>query len=185
MSRRIVAVAVALTLSMAACGGDAVARALTADEQAFADSMATRFSAEADAGEPLAGDDAAACLAEGLVREFGMDRLVEFGVGESGTDAFLAMTDDELDTVAAVAFGCPQFSTFLVAEMSADGLSAASAECLVGEMIESGVARELLAADIRGESMDAVLADPTNQGILIGAMLKCFTAEEREQLLGG
>jgi hypothetical protein len=187
MTSRIAAALLAFALVGAACGDEG--GTLTPEEQVLADAILAEMISESDPGDPLHGEASARCIAEGLVGDLGVARLAELGieaqnVGSPDT-AFAAMTDEEIDVVAAVALGCPTFRQALSAEMTADGVSAESAECLVDQLVETGVFRQLVAAAIRGDSTDVILEDPGNTAALITAMSKCFSAEELEDIFGG
>jgi hypothetical protein len=68
--------------------------------------------------------------------------------------------------------------------MTADGISDASADCLVEELVDSGVFRQLVIAQMKGESTEAIQEDASNSAALIGALLECLTPEELELVLG-
>jgi hypothetical protein len=98
--------------------------------------------------------------------------------------AFSLMTETEVETTADIALGCPAFRDALVTEMTADGISDDSADCLVEELVDSGVFRLLVIAQMKGESTQAIEEDAANSAALIGGLIKCLTPEELETVLG-
>jgi hypothetical protein len=68
--------------------------------------------------------------------------------------------------------------------MTADGISDDSADCLVEELVDSGVFRLLVIAQMKGESTQAIEEDAANSAALIGGLIKCLTPEELETVLG-
>lgn len=189
MAGRLVGALLIVALVTVACGDDAGGRTpLTEAEQALADVIVGEMTAEADPDDPFAVEASARCFAEGLVGEFGIGRLAELGiqaqdVGDPNA-AFSLMTDPEVEATADIALGCPAFRDALVTEMTADGISDDSADCLVEELVDSGVFRLLVIAQMKGESTQAIEEDAANSAALIGALIKCLTPEELETVLG-
>ena len=189
MASRLVGALLIVALVSMACGGDAGGRvSLTDAEQALADVIVAEMTANPDPSDPFQVEASARCFAEGLVGELGVGRLAELGIEAQNVGdpnaAFSLMTDPEVEATADIALGCPAFRDALGTEMTADGISDASADCLVEELVDSGVFRLLVIAQMKGESTQAIEEDPANSAALIGAPLECLTPEELETVLG-
>lgn len=187
MARRIMGAILVVALVSTACGDDG-GGALSDEERALADLIVLEMMADGEPDDPFRVEASARCFAEGLVAELGIVRLAELGieaqdVGDPNA-AFNLMTPAEVETTADIALGCPAFRDALVNEMAADGISTESADCLVGELVESGVFRLLVIAEMRGESTDVIEQDAANSAALVGALVKCLTADELESIMG-
>ncbi|MEX1208349.1 MAG: hypothetical protein WEE36_07050 [Acidimicrobiia bacterium] len=189
MAGRLVGALLIVALVTVACGDDAGGQApLTDAEQALADVIVAEMTASPDPSDPFQVEASARCFAEGLVGELGITRLAELGIEAQNVGdpnaAFSLMTDPEVEATADIALRCPAFRDALVTEMTADGISDDSADCLVEELVDSGVFRLLVIAEMKGESTDAIEEDAANSAALIGALIKCLTPEELETVLG-
>ncbi|MEX2419940.1 MAG: hypothetical protein WD652_06120 [Acidimicrobiia bacterium] len=189
MAGRLVGALLIVALVTVACGDDAGGQApLTDAEQALADVIVAEMTASPDPSDPFQVEASARCFAEGLVGELGITRLAELGIEAQNVGdpnaAFSLMTDPEVEATADIALRCPAFRDALATEMTADGISDDSADCLVEELVDSGVFRLLVIAEMKGESTDAIEEDAANSAALIGALIKCLTPEELETVLG-
>jgi hypothetical protein len=155
----------ALALLAAACGGDG--GGLGAAAQAKADEIKTELMADTSAENPFTDEAAASCFADGLVGEFGVDRINELDSGAGVEEGFANMTAAEQETVADLAMGCIDFQSIIKEQMAASGLPEEQANC-VADALSDDVLKALFLAQIRGE-------DPTENEELMTVVLSCLT----------
>lgn len=188
MAGRILGALLVLALATGGCGDDDGGAALTEAEQALANLIVLEMTAGSDPDDPFQEEASVRCFAEGLVGALGIVRLAELGIESQDVGdpnaAFSLMTDAEVETTADIALGCPAFREALVTEMTADGISDESADCLVEELVDSGVFRQLVIAQMQGASTEAIEEDAANSAALIAGFLKCLTEEELETVFG-
>lgn len=178
--RRTVAVVIACGLVVAACGGDA--RPLTAEEQAVVAALDAKIEAEAaDTDEPFTDDASRRCVAEGLVREFGLARLAALGVTADGVvdslALFEAMTEDELASTARIAVNCSDLEGVFV---EVGGMSPGSAACFADRLMGEGIYQDLVLAGLKNEEPDDSIFVA-----MLGAGSECLTPEEFDEFFGG
>jgi hypothetical protein len=178
--RRAVAVVMALGM-VVACGGDAPARELTAEEQAVVAALDAKIETEsAGTDEPFTDDGERRCVAEGLVREFGLARLAALGVTADGVvDSlvlFETMTEGELDSTAAIAVDCSDLENVFV---EIGGMTPGSAECFADRLIDQGTYQDLVLAGLKDEEPDDSIFVA-----MLDAGSDCLTPEEFAEFFG-
>lgn len=179
--RRAVVLMVAV-LFVAACGDDSGgARPLTADEQAVAAALDASIEAESAAtDDPFTDADSRRCLAESVVREFGVARLAELGVTADAvvdsTVLFERMTVAELETIAVVSVECSDLESIFIEE---GGMSAGSAACFADRLTDEGTYADLILTGLKNE-------EPANEIFvaMLAAGSDCLTPEEFAEFFG-
>jgi hypothetical protein len=123
----------------------------------------------ADGGDSPFGEPEARCLAEGLVREMGLERLASLGITAASVELFVDLT-----------LGCIDFRALLAEQFG--GLSPDSASCLA-DGISDGFIRAATLAGITGDEF-AMEDNPELVGELFTLMAECLTPEELADLAG-
>lgn len=152
----------ALTLLLAACGGGS---GLSAEEQTKVDELVTEMMGEGEGGV-ITNEADARCYAEGIVGEFGIDRINELDTGEGLEAGFELMTAAEQEKVVDLAFGCIDLAATITEGMADSGLTEDQMAC-VSDGLTEDLLRGLLLAEIRGE-------DPTESEELMGVVFDCL-----------
>lgn len=172
-------VLVMAVLFVAACGDDS--RQLTADEQAVATALDASIEAESAAtDDPFTDVESRRCLAESVVREFGVARLAELGVTADGvvdsTVLFERMAVAELETIAVVSVECSDLESIFIEE---GGMSAGSAACFADRLTDEGTYADLILAGLKNE-------EPANEIFvaMLAAGSDCLTPEEFAEFFG-
>ncbi len=154
--KRLIYLVLAVMLVAVACGDDA--------EDEFADDLVTAILADESLENPLQDPDDAQCMVDGLMDEYGMDRLTELGVTPDAEDLMdltttgAGMTDDERDTFTGVYLSCLDAVAFM-GEMLADGgFPEADAQCMATTLGEDFVGMTV-SAQLSGETFNP-LDDP-------------------------
>lgn len=155
---------VGLTLVLAACGGDG--GSLNAAEKAKADEIKAELLEDTSAENPFADEKSAGCFADGIVAEFGVERIDQLDTGDGVEDGFANMTAAEQETVADLAMDCIDFQAMIKDQMAASGLPEAQANC-VADALSDDLLRDLFLAEIRGE-------DPTQTTDLMEVIMGCL-----------
>jgi hypothetical protein len=172
----------ATTTSGAAATTTTTGGELGAPEQNVVDAIVLAMLA--DGGDSPFGEPEARCLAEGLVREMGLERLASLGI----TAASVESPDDFLDTAPQedvelfvdLTLGCIDFRALLAEQFG--GLSPDSASCLA-DGISDGFIRAATLAGITGDEF-AMEDNPELVGELFTLMAECLTPEELADLAG-
>lgn len=184
MRTRLLMVVLVLAMVAAACGDDDVT--LTGEAQALADALFADMN-ETSIGDELPAEDMR-CFADGIVAELGVARLGELGVTVSDVgdpeEAFRAMTDPEMESMADLGLRCIDYAGAFATGMEAQGLSPSSAECLTDRLADSDFFRVSFITSMRGvdfsEEQDAALMP-----VFLEAAGDCLTAEEFATFMGG
>lgn len=165
MLKRLGLVVVALTLVLAACGGGGGA-AMSAEEKAKVAEIKAELLEDTSAENPFADEAAANCFAEGIVSEFGLQRVNELDSGMGVEAGFENMTADEQNKVADLALDCVDFEKIIKEQMLEAGLPEAQAKC-VSDALNKDMLKGLFLAEISGE-------DPSQSAELMGVIMKCL-----------
>ena len=105
-------------------------------------------------------EEAANCVATGVVEEMGYERLVSLGAGDpdaASAAVFAQMTEDEISAVADVALGCLDMPALFVEQFIAAGLPEAVSIC-----IADGMAGAPFVHDMLVDAMLGGVVDPMN-----------------------
>jgi hypothetical protein len=187
MLKRSMAVVLALAIVAGACGDDDGGELSTA-EAAVSDAIVAGMMEGGGSDNPFQDEQSARCVADGIVRDLGIDRLAEVGLtAESDTPeaAFAAMSDDEIEGIIDVAFGCIDVEEELASQFATDGVSMDSARCLAGELNQTGFFRSAFRAGMTGDSSYDPTTDPEFLSSMIEAATNCLTPEELGAIMGG
>ena len=143
----------------------------------------------------ILGPAEADCIAEGMVRAFGADRLAELGLppddlADSGDLDFLGeATPSEVNAAIDVLLGCVDARPLVVEALTELGISAGSAGCLADEILAPGVIGGLvgtvMSAAESTEDPSSLIEDPAIIGPIMQMLNTCLTPEELGGLLGG
>lgn len=155
----------ALMLVLAACGDDG-GGGLSGEEQAKADEIKAELLADTSAENPFADEESASCFANGIVGEFGLERVNELDSGEGVEAGFEDMTAAEQETVADLAMECIDFQQMIKDQMAASGLPEDQANC-VADALSDDLLKDMFLAQIRGE-------DPTENAELMEVIMSCL-----------
>lgn len=190
MSRRVAALVLAFALAATACNKEA--SALSAEEQAFAHVLAAEWAAGADFG---VDDESSRCLGEGLVGDFGVERLTELGYGVDGLTIddvrFDLLTEEEVDTLGARIVECVDLTAALVEGMVDGGLDEASAECIADALNATDFFIDLLmmgyAVSFDENRLEENLGPELFQfmAVVFSALAECVSAEDFAALVEG
>ena len=161
MLKRLGLSVVALMLILAACGDGG---GLSGEAQAKADEIKDELLEDTSAENPFADEAAAECFADGLVSEFGLDRINELDSGEGVEAGFENMTAAEQETVADLALDCIDFQDMMREMMVNSGLPADQADC-VADALDDDLMKALFLAEISGE-------EPANSEELMGVVME-------------
>ncbi len=176
--RRLIVLLAALAMVLAACGDDDGSGGLSTEEQAVAAAIAADASAGSEAGDPFSDPEAAQCMAEGVVKDIGMERLAEIGVTAESADqeqAFANMTDTEIDVVISYTLDCVDIEAVMAEQMEAQGLDAETAQCFADEFDEDFY-RVAFRTTLTGGEFDPT-ADPAVADSFMAAFTKCLGGE--------
>jgi hypothetical protein len=156
----------ALMLLLAACGGDDAA-SQSAAEQAKAAEIKAELLADTSATNPFADDAAATCFSNGIVGEFGIERINALDTGSGLEAGFTNMTTDEQNTLADLALGCIDFQKVIKDQMAASGLPAEVANC-VADGLNQDLLKGLFLTQMSG-------GDPSQNAELMQVVMGCVT----------
>ncbi len=117
------ALAVALACSSAACGDG------TSDEEEVLAALAASLRDDATFEDYDIADEEATCVAETVVADLGVDRVIEIGFTESGDDTpdavdFAALSDDEITSIAGAMENCIADVEALLVDAITEGITA-------------------------------------------------------------
>lgn len=182
--RRLLTIFLATALLVAACGddddagGDGRANAIAFLQRQIAESQ----TGEAGASEPQFDDEETFCMAEGIIAEFGMARVLE--ASDQEFEDFMAeATAEERRAVVDVTLDCVDLTEQFTAPMLADGVSEESANCIGEQMMDNETFRDVLAEGLATGSFEPTGDDET---ALIEAMFPiifaCLSPEELARL---
>ena len=133
-------------------------------EEEFADALVQVIIADESPENPLQDPDDAQCMVDGLMDEFGMDRLVELGITPDAEDVLdltqtgADMTDEEREAFLDIYFSCVDAVASMAGILTQTGFPPEDAECLANTLGEDFV-RLIVGAELSGEAFDP-LADP-------------------------
>jgi hypothetical protein len=195
MKRLTTTLFVLLTFALvaASCGDDDGGSDLNSGEQKLADAIAAQMLEDDDSTGDMPMTEADAdCVAQGVVSEVGVDRLVEVGLSEdairSGTSPEdVDLPDEVIDDFVGVFMDCVDLAEIMVAGMTEDSeISDDSAECLAEGMLDDYEEFLTLAArsGITGEEFEPD-DDPDLMAGIIILMSECLTPEELSEVVGG
>lgn len=184
--QRTAALLITSTLIAAACGGGQSDEA--SGEEALA--AAIRDQALVNPDNPL-DRETTTCLADGVVAEFGVEKLAELGVTVENPNVDLGRifsTRDQAERTFNLAFDCIEFDSSLLSFLP-EGLEIAndSLRCL-GDGLNTDTFRDFYVSFVLGENNnDRVIDDPAAQVSIGQLVLGCLNAEEllRFTQLGG
>jgi protein involved in sex pheromone biosynthesis len=166
MMKKLGLVVLALMLVLVACGGDDAA-GQSAEEQAKAAEIKAELLADTSATNPFADEAAATCFADGIVGEFGVERINALDTG-SGLEAGMAnMTTEEQTKMADLALGCIDFQQVIKDQMAASGLPEETANC-VADGLNEDMLRGLFLTQASG-------GDPSQNAELLQVVMDCLT----------
>lgn len=180
--KRTTIVLAALALLAAGCGDDDLVGG--ADQEAVA--ALSQSIAEAQASNPDApiGEEETACIAAGMVEEFGADRILEtVEAGRTFEDFIAGASTDERRAVVDLALGCADLGAMMVSEFAGSGVSDDSARCLADRMLASDAFRDVVADGL--VTGDFEPSEDAAAGLLeelLPAFLECLTPEELANL---
>ena len=156
---------------------------------AIADAIAAEFVAVP--GTPF--DEAAArCVADRMVRDFGVARLAAVGITADSAlleDAPGLMTEAEMELLADLLLDCVDFTAVIVEEMIGDGISRESAECITDAIAETELIRDLLLAGVGVGFDEDRIEGVFNEvlfrhfGTFLEAIGRCLTPEDLARIL--
>jgi hypothetical protein len=180
--KRATIILLAFALLGTGCGDDDLVGG--ADQEAVA--ALSESIAEAQAANPDApiGEEETACIAVGMVEEFGADRILETVEAGRTFEDFIADADeDERRAVVDLTLECVDLAAMMVDEFTGSGVSDSSARCLSERMLAGDTFRALIADGLAtgdfepsGEAGEALLEE------LLPAFLECLTPEELANL---
>ena len=164
MLKKLGLLVVGLMLVLAACGDDdgaaTTATGLSAEEQAFADSLVTRLVADTSEGNLVAEETDARCAAEGVVAALGLERSQELFPEEGDiTDLATigaAMTPADRESFAGVLVECVDVAAPIVAnigEVTGGAVDADQQACLAGQ-IDAAAQKAIIIARLASTDMD-------------------------------
>lgn len=190
MSRRALALTLVLALIAAGCARQRSQPGLSPEEQALADVLAGEWAAAVDFG---VDDESSRCLGEGLVSDFGVERLTELGYGLDGVDRapFDLLTDEEVETLGARIFACVDLTAALVEGMVDGGLDEASASCIAEDLNETEFFVDLLmmgyAIGFDDDRIEEVIGPELFRwfATVFSALAECLSAEDFAALVAG
>lgn len=186
MLKRVMVAVLALSLVVAACGDDDGGD-LSAGETAVVDAIVAGMMDDPDSGNPFSDPEEGRCFAEGMLRDMGLARLAEVGItadSESPEDAFALMTEAEVDDLVDTAFECLDIDALMIEEFANQGISEASATCVVAELNKVDFFRDSFAAGMTG-SDDNPADDPEAMAAMLEAFTSCLTPAELGDMMGG
>jgi len=199
MARRFVTLLVGIALVVGACGGGG----LSAEEQVMANELESgvmfMWSEVPPQWERSMGQSNAECIADGLVRMLGVDRLREIGFGAgrfaTGEEAYgsLYPITEMLGTEGIVAYSelsveCMDPGAMLAESWVAIGVSRDGAECMATELMNDDGFRESFEKAL----VDAAMGDQGGAPGLDGdefavmgnlAMAKCLSDDDIDRLM--
>ena len=180
--RQVMAILLALTLVLAACGGDD--SGATSDTEGANGELISNLAAQINSGQTSSQlgltDDDAVCFAGGLIDALGGERMA--GALQLDFEEFMSgATIEERRTVVDTLFDCIDFGALMIQEAAGE-ISAASANCLGDAIAASDGFRDALAQSFG--SADDPFEDPALLGELLPVMFECLSAEELVQLGG-
>ncbi|WP_134772975.1 hypothetical protein [Ornithinimicrobium flavum] len=160
----IVAGALALSVPLAACGGDEEAQA--------AEAISTSMMEESDEEFPVAQDEAD-CVGEGLVDRVGVEQLQEYGmltddlqVDDSVSD--VTMEEADADAAAEVFVGCVDAQAMLIEQMGQDGTMTEEQQECVAEAFDDETLTGMFSLIFQGKE------DEATSGVM-GPRFACVT----------
>jgi hypothetical protein len=180
--KRLTIVLVAVALLGAGCGDDDLIGG--ADQEAVAALSRTISEAQSDDPDSPIGEEEAACIAGGMVEEFGADRILETVEADRSFEDFIAgASAEERRSVVDLALGCVDLAATMVAEFTGSGVSESSARCLSERMLAGDAFRDIVAEGLAtgnfepsGDAGDTLLEE------LLPAFLECLSPEELANL---
>jgi hypothetical protein len=175
--KRLVILVAAVALVAAACGDDDGGdrdQAIATLQRQITESQTAQESPTA----PQFTDAEARCMAEGMVDEFGISRILD--AEDQAFEEFMgAATAEERRNVVDLTLNCVDLTAQLTGPLVAEGLSEESAECIGAALIDNEAFRDVLAAGLATGSFD-----PTSENeaalmeALFPALFECLSAEE-------
>lgn len=125
-------------------------------------------------------DEESACMAQGMIKELGAERVIELGLEDSGD---LVLTSSEADAVIPILKTCLDFNGLIakgILEEAGDSLSEKSALCVAEGFGKTSFVDDVLKAELTGGSADASLdaLSQEAQAELITVFTTCLTPEE-------
>jgi hypothetical protein len=179
--KRLLLLVAALALVATACGDDGGggerSEAIASLQRQITESQADEIPTEAQFS-----DAESRCMAEGIVDEFGISRILD-AEDQSFEQFMAAATVEERRNVVDLTLGCVDLTEQFTAPLVAEGLSEESARCIGDAMMEDEVFRDVLA-----EGLGTGSFEPTGESeaalmeALLPVMLNCLSAEELANL---
>ena len=171
-----------LALAAAACGGDDAADDKEAAVQALQRQI-TESQAD-DASDMDFSDAETLCMAEGMVDEFGVARIID--ASDQEFEVFMgAATQEERRAVVDLTLECVDMSALIAGPLMAEGLSEDSATCIGDAMIGNDAFRDVVAGGLATGSFDPTASnEEALMTALLPVMLECLSAEELANLGG-
>jgi hypothetical protein len=180
--KRLVALVAALALLATACGGDDGGD--RGEAIATLQRQITESQVDASPTSPEFTEAETRCMAEGMVDEFGISRVLD--ADDEGFEAFMAAaTAEERRNVVDLTLECVDLTEQLTAPLVAEGLSEDSAACIGDAVIENEAFRDVLAAGLASGSFDPTAENEAElMEALFPALMQCLSAEELANLGG-
>lgn len=188
MFKRVAAVVAGLALVVAACGDDDGGGDLSGAEEAVVDAIVAGMTGDPDPENPFADQESARCVAVGIVEDLGIERLAEVGLTadtDQPQEVFGALTDDEIDGIVDIAFGCVDVEEEMAVMFADEGVSMDSARCLARELNDTDFFRAAFRAGMTGDDTYDPSTDPEFMTVMLEAFTGCLTAEEMAGIMGG
>jgi hypothetical protein len=121
-------------------------------------------------------EEAANCVAAGVLDEIGYERLTSLGAGDPDADAadvFSQMTEEEIDIVADVALGCLDMHALSVEQFIAAGLPEEVSICMADGMAGAPFLHDLLVDAMLGGVVDP-MSDPEAVTLITNLVIQCM-----------
>jgi hypothetical protein len=177
--KRLIPALLALLLVLAACGDDDGGDAAAGGDDELVSGLTEQILSDTDGDDFPLTNAQAGCFAEGLINEFGGERMIE--AMDMEFEEFMAgASTSERRQVVDTLIDCADFGEMLTAEFSAD-VSPESSKCLADAFTGSEAFRDALANSFGSEAGDP-FEDPALFEAIFPAMLECLSPEELLQL---
>lgn len=176
---RMIPALLALLLVLAACGDDDGGDASPGADDDLVSGLTEQILSDTDTDDFPLTNAQAGCFAEGLIGEFGGERMVE-AMDMEFEDFMTGASQTERRQVVDTLLECADFGAMLTAEFSSD-VSPESSRCLADAFTGSDVFRDALANSFGSDAGDP-FEDPALFEAIFPAMLECLSPEELLQL---